>query len=297
MQRNDLLWKGVIESLIEDFLLFFYPEEVELFDFSKGFVFLDQELAQLFPESKNSTRYIDKLIQVHLRGGGNKWILIHVEVQGYVDKNFAERMYIYHYRIRERFQRDIGALAIFTDNNLHFRPDTFKREFLGTTLIYRFRTYKVLAQQEKDLLVSANPFALVVLATLTALKKGKMDDAGLWNVKHNLVRLLYERKYDKERISTLFSFINHYIRFSDSEKVLIFAKEMVSEFEPNTKNMGIHEMLIQEATEKSLKKGIEKGIEKVVLTAHKKGVAVEFIAEIVGLPIEKVKEIIRLNTK
>ena len=72
---------------------------------------------------------------------------------------------------------------------------------------------------------------------------------------------------------------------------------MVSEFEPNTKNMGIHEMLIQEATEKSLKKGIEKGIEKVVLTAHKKGVAVEFIAEIVGLPIEKVKEIIRLNTK
>lgn len=57
--------------------------------------------------------------------------------------------------------------------------------------------------------------------------------------------------------------------------------------------MGIHEMLIQEATEKSLKKGIE----KVVLTAHKKGLTVEFIAEIVGLPVKKVEEIIRLHTK
>lgn len=65
--------------------------------------------------------------------------------------------------------------------------------------------------------------------------------------------------------------------------------------------MGIHEMLIQEATEKSLKKGlkqgIEKGIEKVVLTAHKKGLTVEFVAEIVGLPVKKVEEIIRLHTK
>ena len=191
MQTNDILWKGIIESLIEDFLTFFYPEEVHLFDFTKGITFLDQELAQLFPERGDDARI-----------------------------------------------------------------------------------YKVLEQDEASLLQSTNPFAWVVLATLTALKKGKMEDSGIWQIKYNLVRLLYERNYPKEKIITLFTFINYYIRFANSENTAIFAKQILSTYEPNTRNMGIHEMILLEEKKEAKSIGIKEGIKEakteVILTIARK---------------------------
>ncbi len=109
---RDELWKAIIEELFPWLMHFFYPDDIHLFDLSKGFEFLDKELVRLFPETKNSRRYADKLIKVHLRDGSTKWILIHIEVQGYADPNFAKRMFIYFYRILDKYQKPITALAI-----------------------------------------------------------------------------------------------------------------------------------------------------------------------------------------
>ena len=81
MKRNDILWKAALEDLFDDFLRFFYPEADELFDLEKGFEYLDKELEQLFPpEADNyAPRYVDKLVKVFTRGGGEEWILLHVE--------------------------------------------------------------------------------------------------------------------------------------------------------------------------------------------------------------------------
>ena len=296
MQTNDILWKGIIETLIEDFLTFFYPDEVHLFDFQKGITFLDKELAQLFPERGNDARHVDKLIQIYLKNGEERWILIHIEIQGYVDKQFPERLFIYNHRIRERYQKDIGVLAIFTDKNRKYKPDTYKKEFLGTSHIFKYRTYKVLEQDEAELLQSTNPFAWVVLATLTALKKGKMDDLGIWQIKYNLVRLLYARNYPKEKIIVLFRFINYYIRFANSENTANFAKQISSTPKKKKEIMTTYEMILEEAKKEAMDLGIDLGIEKskieVVLSAHKKGITKELIAEIVQLPLAKVEEII-----
>lgn len=60
--------------------------------------------------------------------------------------------------------------------------------------------------------------------------------------------------------------------------------------------MGIHEMILEEAKKEAMDLGIDLGIEKskieVVLSAHKKGITKELIAEIVQLPLAKVEEII-----
>lgn len=292
MQTNDILWKGIIETLIEDFLAFFYPNEVHLFAFQKGITYLDKELAQLFPEHGDDARKVDKLIQIYLKTGEKKWILIHIEVQGYIDRQFPERLFIYNHRIRERYQKDIGVMAIFTDNNPGYKPDTYTKEFLGTKHFFQYRTYKVLEQNEEELLVSKNPFAWVVLATLTALKSGKMNDQNIWQIKYDLVRLLYKQAYPKEKIIALFTFINYYIRFENPENTTNFAQHILLTYEPNSQNMGIYEILIEEAKEKGIDLGIEKEKIEVILTAYKKGVSIELIAEIVQLSVEKVKEII-----
>jgi hypothetical protein len=80
---KDTLWKGVIESLTEDFLRYFFPDYVDLIDFDKGFEFLDTELQKLLPVNESKKRHADKLIKVWLKNGQEIWFLVHVEVQGY----------------------------------------------------------------------------------------------------------------------------------------------------------------------------------------------------------------------
>jgi predicted transposase YdaD len=316
MQTNDILWKKAIEDFFEEFVGFFFYKEAHLIDFSKGYEFLDQELAQLFPESVDSKRYVDKLVKVYLKDGEERWILIHIEVQGYEDKKFPERMFCYYYRLKDRFGIEITALAIFTDKNPKYKPKKYCKKLFGTIIKYEFIIYKVLSQKESELIKSQNPFAIIVLATLKALKKGKMDDNGIAQIKRNLVKMLYERNYTKTQIQKLFYFINYYIRFAEPKNAIIFAEEIISTYQPQSESMGIIEACIElqkeheieYATNKGIDLGKEIGIDlgkeigidlgkenktiEIVLTAHSKGVSIEFIAEIVQLPISRVKEII-----
>ena len=45
VKRNDILWKGALEDFFARFLRMVFPDADDLFDFSKGFSFLDKELA------------------------------------------------------------------------------------------------------------------------------------------------------------------------------------------------------------------------------------------------------------
>jgi len=161
MKRNDLLWKGVVEDLFDDFLRFFYPDADELFDFNKGFEYLDKELDQLFPPDADNyaPRYVDKLVKVFTRKGDEEWILVHVEVQGYTDQDFAKRMFQYYYRILDQYDKPITAFAIFADTNKSFHPKHYERIFLGTRVYYAYNTYKITDQNDGELDASNNPFA------------------------------------------------------------------------------------------------------------------------------------------
>jgi hypothetical protein len=92
--KYDILWKGMLEEVFEDLLRFIDPEIDKELDLSRGVEFLDKELAEMYPEQekKSSTRVVDKLVKVYLRDGGERWMLLHVEVQGKNEKGFAERM-------------------------------------------------------------------------------------------------------------------------------------------------------------------------------------------------------------
>jgi predicted transposase YdaD len=333
MQKKDILWKGAIEDLFEDFVYFFYPHHAHLIDFERGYEFLDKELAQLFPDAENKQRFIDKLVKVYLLNGEEKWILIHVEVQGYEDLQFEERMFIYMYRIKDRFRMDITALAIFTDKNPRYLPHKYETVFLGTRTLYEFNTYKVIAQKESVLRKSSNPFALIVLSTLIAIKKGKKNDLILFEIKRDLTKLLYSRHYNKKKIQDIFYFINYYIQFADSQNTLIFADEIISTYQPELKNMGIQDLVIMIEKEESLNHGIDLGKEigidlgkeigidlgkeigidlgkeigidlgidfkttEVILNAHNEGLSLDLIATIVKLPVSKVQEILNNRLK
>jgi hypothetical protein len=70
-----------------------------------------------------------------------------------------------------------------------------------------------LDQDEDSLLNQPNPFALVVLTVLLALKNKKGGDDVLLNIKIKMFRLLHSRNMDKQTIRALANFLKMYVHF------------------------------------------------------------------------------------
>ena len=263
MKRDDILWKAALEDLFDDFLYFFYPNADELFDMARGFEYLDKELEQLFPPeaAHYATRYVDKLVKVFTHDSNEEWILVHIEVQGYTDQDFARRMFQYYYRILDKYSKPITAFAIFADAHKHYEPDRYERQFLGTSVIYRYNTFKIIAQNDAELEASNNPFALAVLTAKLAIEGKVTNDVQLFDSAYNLAKRLLTKQIPKSKIRNLMNFLRFYIRFENPE---IFAKfeQEISNLTNRSRNMGIEEFLLDRAEKQGIEKGLEKGLEQ-----------------------------------
>jgi hypothetical protein len=63
-----------------------------------------------------------------------------------------------------KYERDVVAIALLTDNSKHFRPNEYHRSSYGTLVTYKYNIYKFMDHDETELLQSNNPFAIAVLA-------------------------------------------------------------------------------------------------------------------------------------
>ena len=267
MNKDDTLWKGILENICDDFLRFFFEDAEKLFDLERGFQFLDKELEQLFPtEEIEAPKFVDKLVKVYTKTGEEDWILVHIEVQGYDDKDFAKRMFTYFYRILDKYGKPVTAIAIFTDANRKFHPAVYNYKYLGSKLVYEFNTYKIIEQDETALMENENPFSIVVLTVLLALKKKKLDDDSLFDLKYSLAKNLLRRKISKKKIDDLLIFLQRYISFADQGYNVKFDKE-IGALTENSKSMGIREMVLDKAE----KKGVEKATVSFIVSLWETG--------------------------
>jgi len=112
VSEYDSPWKEAVERFLAWFLEFFFPDVFRGIDWSRGYESLDKELQQIVREGEVGLRLADKLFKVWRLDGEEAWVLIHVEVQNQAEEQFGERMYVYHYRIFDRFRRPVVSLAV-----------------------------------------------------------------------------------------------------------------------------------------------------------------------------------------
>ena len=226
-KQFDSLWKSLIEDLFPEFLRFFYRDADKIFDLRAKFEFLDKELEKLYPDQEKSPglRFVDKLVKVKLKSGGEQWILVHIEVQGYADKHFPQRMFTYFYRILDRYRHPVTAVAIFTGINGK-TPNCYKLDIAGTKLEYRYNTYRVIDQPEEALKASHNPFALIVLAAKTALLSGNMTDEALISQHERIFKALQAKKLSQRKVIAVYAFLRDCIHFVDPKTYIIFDKKL-----------------------------------------------------------------------
>lgn len=220
----DELWKEVLEELYPDFVQFFLPDFAEAINWVRKYESLDKELRQISPKSEKGKRFVDKLTKVYLKDGNERWVLVHVEIQGYRDEEFAERMFIYFYRIYDKFRQKIVSVAVFSDPEREFKPDRFSYNFFGCSLEFRYRVYKILEYSDEELEKSENPFALVVLAAKRNLESRK-DEEKRFAFKRELMRLLLGKGYDRKKVIQIFRFLDGVLALPDEMKEQLIYEE------------------------------------------------------------------------
>jgi len=200
----DSPWKEAIEGHFADFLQFFFPTAHAQVDWSQPVLFLDKELRSLMRDAELGTRYVDKLVQLTRLDGQPERVYVHVEVQGSEQAEFAERMFVYHYRLYDRYRQPIASLAVLADERPNWRPEKFGYEVFGCRLGMHYPVAKLLdwSGSEARLEDSDNPFAMVTLAHLaTRATRGDMESR--YEIKKSLVRQLYRRGRNRQQVVDL----------------------------------------------------------------------------------------------
>ena len=190
-------------------MAFYFPDAYAEIDWAKEHVFLDQELRAVVQDAELGKRFVDRLVRVNVLNGCESWIYIHVEVQGTKQAEFAERMFVYNYRLFDRYKRPVASLAVLADEHKEWKPTSYGFTVLGCRHILEFPVAKLTDYAEKvdDLLASDNAFGLITVAHILTQQTRKQHQER-YEAKLRLVRLLYKRQWDKQRVIDLFSVLD-----------------------------------------------------------------------------------------
>jgi hypothetical protein len=219
----DSPWKEALDAYFEPFVALLFPKAHRQIDWSRGYESLDKEFQQVVREAEIGRRYVDKLVKVWTKEGVECWVLIHVEVQTTRDAEFPRRMYVYNYRVFDRYNRPVASWAVLADDDPDWRPMDFQNSVFDCDAGIHFPAVKLLdfAAHEALLEASSNPFAQVVLAHLKA-RQTHGDPAGRHAWKVRLVRNLYGRGFSPKDVRELFRVIDWLMELPPALKTLFW---------------------------------------------------------------------------
>ncbi|NET39155.1 MAG: transposase, partial [Cyanothece sp. SIO1E1] len=162
LANYDSPWKEALERYFEAFMAFFFPQAHTDIDWARGYEFLDKELQQVARDAELGQRLVDKLVKLWRKDGQEAWVLVHIEIQNQVDPDFAKRMYVYNYRLFDRYDRQVVSLAILGDEQSNWRPQQYGYALWGCQVNLEFPVVKLLdyEPQWEHLNQSTNPFAV-----------------------------------------------------------------------------------------------------------------------------------------
>lgn len=132
MVEYDSPWKESLDAYLEGFLALCFPVLHREIAWDRGSLALDKELQKIVREAETGRRIVDKLYRVWRNNGEEQTIFIHIEVQIQPLADFAQRMFVYHYRLLDLYnQKKVVSLAVLGDDQVDRRPDAYRREYCG----------------------------------------------------------------------------------------------------------------------------------------------------------------------
>jgi hypothetical protein len=258
----DSPWKDVLEHAFPEFMAFYFPSAHADIAWERGHEFKNTELRQVVRDAELGKRFADALVQVTLHGGEQRWVYAHIEIQGQRDADFARRMFTYNYRLFDRYACPVASLAVLADDDEGWRPDHYRFEVLGCRHSLDFPVAKLIdwAGRVESLEANPNPFALVTAAHLST-RQTKGDPEARYQAKLTLVRSLYRRGWDRQRILDLFAVLDWMMRLPEALEQQLWHEIETLEGEMKMPYVtSIERMAIQRGLKQGLEQGLEQGL-------------------------------------
>jgi len=251
----DSPWKEALVKNLPQFFEFFFRHIFDDVDWTREARFLDKELQAIAPRrnKKAGPRVVDSLVELQRVSAPPAWVLAHIEVQAQKVAQFEKRMFLYHARILERYDKRVCSLAVLADSNPGWRPSSFQESLWGTETEFRFPASKLTDFREKlpELEKSTNPFGLLVASTLHA-QSTKQSSNVRRRAKFRMVRQLFKSGLGKKEVQEFLKLVDWVLQLSP-EQTTIFDEELI-ELEKETDMP-----YITSFERKGLEQGLEKG--------------------------------------
>lgn len=260
----DSPWKEAIEHYFADFLQFYFPRVHAQIDWGDAPVFLDQELRAVVQDAELGNRFVDKLVRIRRKDGCRGWLYVHLEVQGEAQKAFSERIFVYHYRLYDRYRQPIVSLALLADDLADWRPDHFGYEMCDCRLHLCFPVAKLLdwAGSEARLDDSHNPFAVVTRAHLST-RATRNNPSVRFAEKWSLVRSLYRRDWDRQKVIDLFNVVDWMMRLPP--EMAVHFRHNLAALEEEVKMpyvSSVERLAIEEGFQQGVQQGVQQGMQQ-----------------------------------
>ncbi|MBB5354198.1 putative transposase/invertase (TIGR01784 family) [Anoxybacillus mongoliensis] len=276
---HDRLFKELIQTFFEEFIVLFFPTMHEHIDF-RHVSFLSEEL---FTDVVAGEKYrVDLLVETKLKGE-DSLIIVHIENQSYVQPSFPERMFIYFSRLFEKYRKHIVPIAVFSYDTIRDERSTFTIQFpFGNVLDFHFFTVELRKQNWRNYIRQDNPIAAALISKMGYTESERVE------LKKQFLRMLVRMELDEAKQRLLFGFFETYVKLSDEEERRL--RSEVNEMETKEKERVLE--LIISYEQKALEKGREEGMKRLVQTMARKGMSVKDIANVTDLSEEEVERLL-----
>ncbi len=197
---HDRLFKELIQTFFEEFILLFFPEMYEYIDF-QHLSFLSEEL---FTDVTAGEKYrVDLLVETKLKGEDGL-IIVHIENQSYVQSSFPERMFIYFSRLFEKYRTNVVPIAVFSYDTIRDEPSSFTLPLpFGNILHFRFFTVELRKQNWRNYIRIDNPIAAALLSKMGYTESERIE------LKKQFLRMLVRLELDEAKQRLLMAFLKH----------------------------------------------------------------------------------------
>ncbi|ADU29430.1 hypothetical protein Bcell_1165 [Evansella cellulosilytica DSM 2522] len=285
---HDRLFKELISTFFEEFIMLFFPEAFEHLDF-ENLRFLSQEL--FTDVTEGDKHVVDLLVETKLKGEDGL-VIIHLEPQSSSQKKFNERMFIYFSRIYQKYRRKILPIAIFTYDTTRDEPDSLTLHFpFADILQFNYLIVELKKQNWRSYIREDNPVAAALLSKMGYTKEERVE------VKKEFFRILIRLELDTAREALLTGFFESYLKLNAQEESQLIKEVKAMNPKEGEKIMEIMTSYERKGIKQGLEQGIEQGREQERLEVAKrmleKEKSIDEIIEITGLSgivVEKLKK-------
>ena len=262
--NQDSPWKDTIDQFTRSLLEVTFPEVAAGIDWSVQPESLEQELREITPESEVGAKRVDKLLKVRLLNGTDQWLYLHIEVQMHYDPDLPKRLFIYHYRIFDKYGVSPLTLVILGDPSRKWRPTSYHYQSLGCGITFRFLICKTIDFEGKlDDPRYRHQKALFIIAAHLGTQQHRENPQQLSAYRLELTVKFHNEGYSLSDNHLLHHLIDWLIPLPDDLK-LQFRKQLQQRLPDKTMPhiTLFEELALKEGRQEGLLEGRQEGLEK-----------------------------------